>query len=37
MLTYGEARRIGADACIDRLGRDFVKQHRDNACVLPTV
>ena len=32
MLTYKEARRIGVNACIDRLGRDFVTRYRDNAC-----
>ena len=32
MLTYEEARKIGVNACIDRLGRDFVTRHRDNAC-----
>lgn len=31
MLTYEEARKIGVNACIDRLGRDFVTKHRDNA------
>ena len=31
MLTYDEAKKIGIDACIDRLGRDFVKKNRDNA------
>ncbi len=31
MLTYDEARKIGINACIDRLGRDFVSKHRDNA------
>ena len=31
MLTYEEARKIGINACIDHLGRDFVTKHRDNA------
>ena len=31
MLTYEDAKKIGVNACIDRLGRDFVTKHRDNA------
>lgn len=30
MLTIKEAARIGINACIDKLGRDFVLAHRDN-------
>lgn len=30
MLTIKEAARIGIDACIDKLGRDFVLANRDN-------
>ena len=32
MLTFSEAREIGVNACIDRLGREFVEKYRDNAC-----
>ena len=32
MFTYEEARKIGVDACIDKLGRDFVMKHRDTFC-----
>ena len=31
MLTYDEAKKIGINACIDHLGRDFVTRYRDNA------
>ena len=31
MLTVNEAKRVGNRACIDKLGRDFCVQHRDNA------
>ena len=30
MLTIMEAARIGIDACIDKLGREFVLANRDN-------
>ena len=32
MLTYEKARRIGIDACTDKLGRDFVKKYQDTSC-----
>lgn len=32
MLSYQRARKIGIDACIDKLGRDFVTRYRDSAC-----
>ncbi|MBQ7437901.1 MAG: hypothetical protein IJV30_11360 [Oscillospiraceae bacterium] len=32
MLTFEDAKRVGTLACLDKLGRDFVKQHRDTAC-----
>lgn len=32
MLSYEEAKKIGTIACIEKLGRDFVKEHRDSAC-----
>lgn len=32
MLTYEGARKIGVEACIDKLGRDFVMKHRDTSC-----
>ena len=31
MLTVKEAKMIGRDACIDRLGRAFVEKHKDNS------
>lgn len=31
MLNFDEAKRIGINACIDRLGRDFVRAHKDVA------
>lgn len=30
MLTIKEAARIGINACIDKIGRDFVLAHRGN-------
>ena len=32
MLTYEQAKKIGQEACIDRLGRDFVMKYRDTSC-----
>ena len=32
MLTYNEAVVVGANACIDRLGRGFVEKYRETAC-----
>lgn len=29
MISYETARKIGIDACIDKLGREFVMKHRD--------
>lgn len=31
MLNIDDARKIGINACIDRLGREFVSAHRDCA------
>lgn len=31
MLTMEAAKKIGINACIDRLGRDFVQAHRNSA------
>lgn len=31
MLTYEQAKEIGREACIDRLGREFVMQYRDTS------
>ena len=31
MLTYEKAKEIGREACIDRLGRDFVMRYRDTS------
>lgn len=30
MLTFEEAKKIGINACIDKIGRDFVRANRDN-------
>lgn len=32
MLTFKQAREIGIEACVDRLGRDFVMEYRDTSC-----
>ena len=32
MLTYEQATKIGIDACVDRIGRDFVMKYKDTAC-----
>lgn len=32
MLTYEEARKIGIDACVQKIGEDFVNKHEDNLC-----
>lgn len=32
MLTFEQAKKIGVDACIDHLGRDFVNRFKDTAC-----
>lgn len=32
MLTFEEAKKIGINACIDKIGRDFVKTYRDSGC-----
>lgn len=29
MLTFEEAKRVGTIACLDKLGRDFVRKYRD--------
>ena len=31
MLTYEKAKKIGIEACIDKLGRDFVNKHKDTS------
>ena len=31
MLTYDEARHIGVNACIDKLGREFMTKYQNNA------
>ena len=31
MLTYEAARKIGVDACIDKLGRDFVMRYQNTS------
>ena len=32
MLTYDEAKRIGINACIDRIGREFCLKNKDYSC-----
>lgn len=31
MLTFEEAKVIGFNACVDKLGRDFCRQYKDSA------
>ena len=31
MITYEKARKIGIDACIEKLGRDFVMKYKDTS------
>ena len=37
MLTYEAAKKMGIDACVEKLGRDFVKMHKDTSysCFMP--
>ena len=32
MLTYEAAKKIGIDACVEKLGKDFVRLHKDTSC-----
>lgn len=32
MLTFEEAKKIGIDACVKKLGVSFVKQYADSFC-----
>ena len=32
MLTFEEAKKIGIDACVAKLGESFVSKHEDNLC-----
>lgn len=32
MMTYEDAKKLGTEACLGRLGKDFVREHRDMAC-----
>ena len=32
MLTYAQAKKKGVNACLDKMGRDFVKRHEDTSC-----
>ena len=32
MLSFEEAKKIGIDACIKKLGISFVKQYSDSFC-----
>ena len=31
MLTVSEAKKIGRDACIEKIGRAFVEKHKENS------
>ena len=31
MLTYEEAKRIGIDACVKKIGETFLTEHQDNS------
>lgn len=31
MLTVNEAKMLGRDACIDKLGREFVEKHKETS------
>ncbi len=33
MLSYEQAKKIGIDACVEKIGEDFVSKHEDNLCV----
>ncbi len=32
MLTYAQAKKIGVNACLDKLGRDFVRRYENTSC-----
>ena len=32
MLTYEEAKKIGVNACVEKLGRDFVMKYKNTSC-----
>ena len=32
MMTYEDARKKGLDACVKKIGIDFVKKYSDKAC-----
>lgn len=33
MITVEEAKKIGVQACIDKIGRDLVEANKDKACM----
>ena len=32
MLTFEEAKKIGVNACAERLGKDFVNRYKNSSC-----
>ena len=32
MLTFEEAKKVGTIACLEKLGKDFVRKYRETAC-----
>ena len=32
MLTYEAAKKLGINACVEKLGKDFVRLHKDTSC-----
>ncbi len=32
MLTYEAEKKLGIDACVEKLGKDFVRLHKDTSC-----
>ncbi len=32
MLTFEEAKKIGIDACVDQIGREFFMKYKDTSC-----
>lgn len=33
MFTFEQAKRIGVDACVDKLGKEFVQRNNSGSCV----
>ncbi len=32
MLTFEQAKEIGIEACIDKIGREYVRKYKDTSC-----